>query len=124
MQTTASNLPANVSIEVPDGPRSLVVPTLELTAAARGASTAFRVIRRNGAVTAFDSTKISVAMTKAFLAVEGDAAAASRRVHERVETLTAQVVAAVTRRLGEGAACHIEDIQDQVAPRPPPGPRS
>ena len=72
------------------------------------------MIRRNGAVIAFDSTKISVAMTKAFLAVEGDAAAASRRVHERVETLTAQVVAAVTRRLGEGAACHIEDIQDQV----------
>ena len=74
----------------------------------------FQVVRRNGAVTAFDPTKISVALTKAFLAVEGDAAAASRRVHERVEELTARVAAAVTRRLGEGGACHIEDIQDQV----------
>jgi vitamin B12 transporter len=43
----------------------------------------FHVVRRNGAVTAFDPTKIGVALTKAFLAVEGDAAAASRRVHER-----------------------------------------
>ena len=74
----------------------------------------FQVVRRNGAVTAFDPTKISVALTKAFLAVEGDAAAASRRVHERVEELTVRVAAAVTRRLGEGGACHIEDIQDQV----------
>jgi ribonucleoside-diphosphate reductase alpha chain len=80
----------------------------------RAAAGAFHVVRRNGAVTAFDPTKISVALTKAFLAVEGDAAAASRRVHERVEDLTARVAAAVTRRLGEGGACHIEDIQDQV----------
>jgi ribonucleoside-diphosphate reductase alpha chain len=74
----------------------------------------FHVVRRNGAVTVFDPTKIGVALTKAFLAVEGDAAAASRRVHERVQELTARVAAAVTRRLGEGGACHIEDIQDQV----------
>ena len=78
------------------------------------AASTFQVVRRNGAVTAFDPTKINVALTKAFLAVEGDAAAASRRVHERVEDLTARVAAAVTRRLGEGGACHIEDIQDQV----------
>ena len=37
MQTTASNLPANVSIEVPDGPRSRVVPTLELPPPPRAA---------------------------------------------------------------------------------------
>jgi ribonucleoside-diphosphate reductase alpha chain len=74
----------------------------------------FRVVRRNGAVTAFDPTKINVAMTKAFLAVEGSSAAASRRVHERVAELGASVVAAVTRRLAPGGTCHIEDIQDQV----------
>ena len=37
----------------------------------------YLVIRRNGKVTSFDKTKIAVAMTKAFLAVEGSTAAAS-----------------------------------------------
>jgi ribonucleoside-diphosphate reductase alpha chain len=77
-------------------------------------SLAYRVIRRNGAVTPFDATKVVVAMTKAFLAVEGSAAAGSRRVHDVVEELTAQAVAALTRRAGEGRTFHIEDIQDQV----------
>jgi ribonucleoside-diphosphate reductase alpha chain len=40
----------------------------------------YQVIRRNGAVTPFDPSKISIALTKAFLAVEGGSAAASRRV--------------------------------------------
>ena len=55
-----------------------------------------------------------VAMTKAFLAVEGGSAAASTRVHDRVHELTEQVVAALTRRLPGGGTVHIEDIQDQV----------
>ena len=50
-----------------------------------------QVIRRNGTVSKFDASKISVAMTKAFLAVEGHTAAASRRVHEVVERLTKQL---------------------------------
>lgn len=37
---------------------------------------AFQIIRRNGAVVAFDPNKIAVAMTKAFLAVEGRQGAA------------------------------------------------
>ena len=53
-------------------------------------------------------------MTKAFLAVEGHTAAASRRVHESVEKLTGDVVGALTRRIGEGRTFHIEDVQDQV----------
>ncbi len=73
-----------------------------------------QVIRRNGKVSPFDSGKIAVAMTKAFLAVEGNTAGASRRVHERVEQLTADVVTALTRRAGEGRTFHIEDVQDQV----------
>ncbi len=73
-----------------------------------------QVIRRNGKVSPFDASKISVAMTKAFLAVEGHSAAASRRVHEAVETLTNEVVAALTRRVNEGRTFHIEDVQDQV----------
>lgn len=74
----------------------------------------YRVIRRNGAVTPFDATKITVALTKAFLANEGSTAAGSRRVHDVVEELTGQVVAALTRRIGEGRTFHIEDVQDQV----------
>ena len=73
-----------------------------------------QVIRRNGTVSKFDAGKISVAMTKAFLAVEGHTAAASRRVHEVVEQLTAEVVGALTRRMSEGRTFHIEDVQDQV----------
>ncbi len=78
------------------------------------ASGKFQVIRRNGQVTHFDATKIMVAMTKAFLAVEGGTAAVSSRVHDRVRELTDQVVMALTRRLPSGGTVHIEDIQDQV----------
>ena len=73
-----------------------------------------QVIRRNGAVSKFDASKISVAMTKALLAVGGHTAAASRRVHEVVEQLTAEVVGALSRRMSEGRTFHIEDVQDQV----------
>lgn len=74
----------------------------------------YKAIRRNNKVTAFDPGKIQVAMTKAFLEVEGGAAAASTRIHETVAVLTEQVVHAVTRRLPGGGSVHIEDIQDQV----------
>jgi len=74
----------------------------------------YRVIRRNGLVTPFDPTKITVALTKAFLAVEGSTAAGSRRVHDVVEEMTAQVIAALTRRADAGRTFHIEEVQDQV----------
>ena len=74
----------------------------------------YQVIRRNGGVTAFDSTKIVVALTKAFLAVEGAGAAESRRIHDTVAELTAQVVASLARRADAGRTFHIEDVQDQV----------
>jgi ribonucleoside-diphosphate reductase alpha chain len=73
-----------------------------------------QVIRRNGKVTHFDPNKIKVAMTKAFLAVEGGNAAASSRIHHTVDELTEQIVSALTRRLPGGGTVHIEDIQDQV----------
>ena len=73
-----------------------------------------RVIRRNGKVTGFDGNKIAVAMTKAFLAVEGGSAAASRRVHDLVRDLTEQLSDALNRRNPAGGTIHIEDIQDQV----------
>jgi ribonucleoside-diphosphate reductase alpha chain len=63
------------------------------TLAAPAREPSMQIIRRNGTVSPFDGSKISVAMTKAFLAVEGHTAAASRRVHEAVEQLTGEVVA-------------------------------
>ena len=74
----------------------------------------YNVVRRNGKLTSFDKNKIAVAMTKAFLAVEGGQAAASTRVHETVEKLTDMVVETLTRRQPGGGTFHIEDIQDQV----------
>jgi ribonucleoside-diphosphate reductase alpha chain len=74
----------------------------------------YRIIRRNGAVTPFDASKITVALTKAFLAVEGSVAAGSRRVHDVVEELASQVVSALTRRADASRTFHIEEIQDQV----------
>ncbi|MBK5929442.1 ribonucleoside-diphosphate reductase subunit alpha [Halochromatium salexigens] len=73
-----------------------------------------QVIRRNGKVTHFDPSKIKVAMTKAFIAVEGSGAAASSRIHHLVDDLSEQVLSALTRRLPGGGTVHIENIQDQV----------
>jgi len=67
-------------------------------------------------MSAFDVTKISVAMTKAFLAVEGSDTAISSRLHHLVEELTAQVQRALMCHTEPGArtTLHIEQIQDQV----------
>jgi ribonucleoside-diphosphate reductase alpha chain len=74
----------------------------------------YKVIRRNGAVVGFEPGKIAVAMTKAFLAVNGSQGAASARVRELVGGLTEAVVGTLIRRQPQGGTFHIEDIQDQV----------
>ena len=74
----------------------------------------FSIIRRNGAVVGFEPGKIAIAMTKAFLAVNGGQGAASARVRELVETLTAQAVNALVRNRPSGGTFHIEEVQDQV----------
>ncbi|MDM9560466.1 MULTISPECIES: ribonucleoside-diphosphate reductase subunit alpha [Bordetella] len=74
----------------------------------------YNVIRRNGSVVGFEPSKIAIAMTKAFLAVNGGQGAASARVRELVETLTSQAVNALVRNRPAGGTFHIEDIQDQV----------
>ncbi|MBD9416377.1 ribonucleoside-diphosphate reductase subunit alpha [Pseudomonas sp. PDM16] len=73
-----------------------------------------RVIKRNGTVVPYTDDKITVAITKAFLAVEGGNAAASSRIHETVARLTEQVTATFKRRMPSGGTIHIEEIQDQV----------
>ncbi|MFK7965374.1 MAG: ribonucleoside-diphosphate reductase subunit alpha [Burkholderiaceae bacterium] len=74
----------------------------------------YRIIRRNGSVVAFEPQKISIAMTKAFLAVNGGQGAASARIRSLVEEMTASVVQALVRSRKGGGTFHIEDIQDHV----------
>ena len=73
-----------------------------------------RVIKRNGKVVAFEDDKIKVAITKAFLATESGNAAASERIHKKVNELTENVVEVFQRRMPSGGTLHIEEIQDQV----------
>jgi len=102
---------------------ALLSPATDLNRAAAGSASppratsaepGYQVIRRNSAVTPFDPSKISVALTKAFLAVEGAGAAGSSRIHDLVADLTSQVVSGLTRRVAAGRTFHIEDVQDQV----------
>jgi len=73
-----------------------------------------QVIRRNGTFSPFDAGNIKLAITKAFVAVEGSEATASRRIRSAVESMTQQVVHTLSRRAEPGRPIHIEDIQDQV----------
>jgi len=104
MQIAQENVTTDlaVSVNVPE------------SAAAPAAHSEYKVIRRNGAVVGFEPSKIAVAMTKAFLAVNGSQGAASARIRELVAGLTDGVVGALMRRQPQGGTFHIEDIQDQV----------
>ena len=73
-----------------------------------------RVIKRNGKVVSFEEDKIKVAITKAFLSVESGNAAASERIHKKVDDITSDVIEVFERRMPSGGTLHIEEIQDQV----------
>ncbi|MFC3903800.1 ribonucleoside-diphosphate reductase class II [Acinetobacter marinus] len=73
-----------------------------------------RVIKRTGDVADFNAEKISVAIGKAFLAVEGEQSHDSSRIHDRISELTEMVWNTFKRRLPSGGTIHIEEIQDQV----------
>ena len=74
----------------------------------------YKVIRRNGSVVGFEPSKITVAMTKAYLAAHGNQSAASARARELTQRWTDSVMQALMRVKPEGGAIHIEEIQDQV----------
>ena len=109
MQTDQPRLPEAVGM----APAEKVTATEE--AAVIGAAPGqMRVIKRNGAVVPYDQSKISIAITKAYLAVEGAQAAGSTRIHESVAKMTDRISAIFRRRMPSGGTIHIEDIQDQV----------
>lgn len=85
-----------------------------LDASIRISGEGFEVIRRNQSVVPFQAEKILIAITKAFLAVEGEQGKTSFRIREQAGKLTETVVEALSRRLPAGGTIHIEDIQDQV----------
>ena len=91
-------------------------PPISRQAAGSAASAfvGYQLIRRNGAVVAFEPNKIAVALMKAFLAVHGTQGAASASVRETVEELTETVIRALLRSRPGGGTFHIEDVQDQV----------
>ena len=93
----------------PEMPPPTLSPGVAATAPGR-----LKVIKRTGEVVPYTDDKIAIAMTKAFLAVEGGTAAASPRIRELVAALTEQVGATFRRRLPSGGTVHIEEIQDQV----------
>ena len=91
--------------------------TTSLTAAELAATApgTLRVIKRNGSVTSYDKSKITVAITKAFLAVEGGQAAATARIHEISADLTEQITTSfLNDALINGYNLHIETIQNKV----------
>ena len=111
MQTdTLDNTRAQGSTQAPS-PTAAQTVSAPLTTTAPGQ---LKVIKRNGTVVSYTDDKIAVAMTKAFLAVEGGTAAASPRIRELVVQLAAQVSDTFHRRLPSGGTLHIEEIQDQV----------
>ncbi|MDB6096796.1 MAG: nrdA [Francisellaceae bacterium] len=74
-----------------------------------------RVVRRNGTITSFDPTRISLAITKTFWDVQGKGSEHSQSLKEIVQLLTQEVENKLMKRIPlEGGTVHIEDIQDQV----------
>jgi len=106
MQAVASAINENNTV-------ARVAPT-QTVAGSHSAYQGYQILRRNGAVVAFEPSKIAVALMKAFLAVHGTQGAASASVRETVDGLTESVVRALLRSRPAGGTFHIEDIQDQV----------
>ncbi|WP_158904265.1 ribonucleoside-diphosphate reductase subunit alpha [Burkholderia sp. L27(2015)] len=109
MQTTET-----VSTQNPGNPSARLAEADSQAGASQSVYVDYKVIRRNGSVVPFEPSKIAIAVTKAFLAVNGGQGAASARVRELVEQMTQSVVRALVRSRPNGGTFHIEDIQDQV----------
>src|SRR5690554_4640182 len=105
------------STQIAESMPQTILPETTATSATSSAGSQwsnFHIIRRNGAVVGFEPGKINIAMTKAFLAVNGGQGAGSARIRELVESLTTQVVNALVRNRPSGGTIHIEEVQDQV----------
>lgn len=74
-----------------------------------------RVVKRDGKLALYQANKIEIALTKAFLAVEGENAAASERIRHLISQITQRITQTLLDRAQmTGGTIHIEEIQDQV----------
>lgn len=74
-----------------------------------------RVVKREGKLAIYQANKIEIALTKAFLAVEGENAAASERIRHLIGQITQKITQTLLDRAQmTGGTIHIEEIQDQV----------
>ncbi|MFM6990940.1 MAG: ribonucleoside-diphosphate reductase subunit alpha [Rhodoferax sp.] len=103
-----------ISVLSPSAPTASPLGSGVAEAAGTSAYANYQIIRRNGAVVAFEPNKIAGAIMKASLAVHGTQGAASASVRENVDALTQQVIRALMRSRPGGGTFHIEDVQDQV----------
>lgn len=72
----------------------------------------YNVIRRDGSVVVFEPQKITLALTKAFVAVRGSDVAGSDGNRQVIEACAKAVVDGLKRSRPEGGTVHIEDVQD------------
>jgi ribonucleoside-diphosphate reductase alpha chain len=109
MQPQSDIATANISFS-----SSNMTKTSSNTDSAESRYSDYKIIRRNGSIAPFAPDKIAIALTKAFIAVNGGTEAASARMRDQVRELTQAVVAALLRFKPSGGTYHIEEIQDQV----------
>jgi ribonucleoside-diphosphate reductase alpha chain len=74
----------------------------------------YQVVRRSGDVVDFNPSKITVAITKAYIAIHGSSSVASHSVRDQIGGLTSLVISALQSRRPSGGSIFIEDVQDQV----------
>ena len=73
-----------------------------------------QVIKRNNKVVPYDASKVMLALTKAFLAVEGPKSAESSSVRDKVEVFVTDLTTWFESKMPTGGVLHIEDVQDRV----------
>ena len=88
-------------------PHAAAAPILgEESAATTERYADYKIIRRNGAVVGFEPDKIAVAVTKAYLAVSGNTAAASASIRDKVRLLTQTIVSLIPELAGAPFGLH------------------
>ncbi len=93
---------------------SMLATQIGQNLAPAGDYSSYHIIRRSGEVVGFNPTKVAVAITKAYIGVNGHISMSSAGVRDRIAQLTNMVVLALQNRKPSGGSIHIEEIQDQV----------
>ena len=93
---------------------NMLATTLGQLLTPSGDFTKYHVVRRSGDVVPFNPSKITVAITKSYIAAHGQASVSGNSSREQIAELTNLIVSALQSRRPDGGSIHIEDIQDQV----------